>query len=48
MTLKPLQVNLTKDTHEELERIKKEKGLSKSEIGRRGVLEQLDELKGDN
>lgn len=46
--MKPLQVNLTEKTHQQLEKIKKEKGLSKSEIARRGALNQIKELEGDS
>lgn len=44
--MKPLQVNLAEETHEKLDRIKQRKGLSKSEIGRRGIIEQIRKLEG--
>jgi predicted DNA-binding protein len=43
-----MNIVLPEKMSERLKEVSKRTGLSKSEIGRRGILEQLEELEGDS
>ncbi|MFB6159212.1 MAG: hypothetical protein ABEJ95_06180 [Candidatus Nanohalobium sp.] len=45
---KQLNITLPEQISEKLERTSEETGLTKSEIGRRGIVDQMDELEADN